>query len=186
MDAYEQALDALRDRGLLYRCFRTRAEVAGAIGQAPHGPEKPFFGNPLAPDEEAQRLASGASFAWRLSIAAAEQALGGFCRPELRRDHDRGEITADPWAAGDVVLARKDLGIAYHLAVVVDDAAAGVSLVVRGEDLLAACHVQRLLQALLGLPTPVYRHHRLILGPDGRRLAKRDRSKPSAPCAPPG
>lgn len=176
MDAYKQALDALRDRGLLYRCFRTRAEAAGAIGQAPHGPEKPFFGNALAPDEEARRLASGASFAWRLSIAAAETALGGFSGLSFV-DHDRGEITADPWAAGDVVVARKDLGIAYHLAVVVDDAAAGVSLIVRGEDLLAACHVQRLLQALLGLPTPGYRHHPLILGPDGRRLAKRDKSE---------
>ncbi len=176
MDAYAQALDQLRDRGLLYRCFRTRSEVADAIGHAPHGPEKPFFGRPPAPDEEAERLASGASFAWRLSIAAAEKALGGFSGLSFT-DRDRGVMAADPWAAGDVVLARKDLGVAYHLAVVVDDAAAGVSLVVRGEDLLAACHVQRLLQALLGLPTPIYRHHRLIVGADGRRLAKRDRSE---------
>jgi len=83
-------------------------------------------------------------------------------------------MAADPWRAGDVVLARKDVGVSYHLAVTVDDAWQGVSLVVRGEDLLEACHVQRLLQALLGLPTPAYRHHRLILRPDGKRFAKRD------------
>jgi glutamyl-Q tRNA(Asp) synthetase len=75
---------------------------------------------------------------------------------------------------GDVILARKDLGVSYHLAVVVDDAAQGVNLVVRGEDLFAATHIQRLLQALLGLPPPAYRHHRLLLRPDGKRFAKRD------------
>jgi glutamyl-Q tRNA(Asp) synthetase len=85
-----------------------------------------------------------------------------------------GEVAADPWRAGDVVLARKDLGVAYHLAAVVDDAEFGVTCVIRGDDLLEACHVQRLLQALLHLPTPCYRHHRLILGRDGKRLAKRD------------
>ena len=78
---------------------------------------------------------------------------------------------------GDVILARKDLGVAYHLAVVVDDAAQGVTQVVRGEDLFEAVNVQRLLQALLGLPTPDYRHHRLLLGPDGKRLAKRDQAQ---------
>lgn len=176
MAAYAAALERLHGAGLLYRCFRTRAEVAAAIGQAPHGPEAPFFSGPLAAKEEDARLAAGGTFAWRLSIAAAEQALGGFSGLRFV-DADRGEMAADPWAAGDVVLARKDLGVAYHLAVVVDDADAGVNLVVRGEDLLAACHVQRLLQALLELPTPVYRHHRMILGADGKRLAKRDKSQ---------
>jgi glutamyl-Q tRNA(Asp) synthetase len=174
MDAYAAALDTLRGRGLLYRCFRTRAEVAAAIGQAPHGAETPYFG---APDpDEAERLAAGAPFAWRLSIAAAERTLGGFAGLTYT-DTERGETAADPRLAGDVILARKDLGVAYHLAAVVDDAAAGVTLVVRGEDLLGACHIQRLLQALLGLPTPAYRHHRLILGPDGQRLAKRDKAE---------
>jgi glutamyl-Q tRNA(Asp) synthetase len=175
-DAHAAALRRLRDAGLLYRCFRTRAEVAAAIGQAPHGPETPFFGGPLTPDEEGARLAAGEPFAWRLSVAAAERAIGSFSGLTFV-DTERGVISADPRSAGDVVLARKDLGVAYHLAVVVDDADAGISLVVRGEDLAPACHIQRLLQALLDLPTPVYRHHRLILGPDGKRLAKRDRSE---------
>jgi glutamyl-Q tRNA(Asp) synthetase len=176
MAAYAAALDQLRERRLLYRCFRTRAEVAAAIGQAPHGPQKPFFGEPLSAKEDAEQMADGASFAWRLSIAAAEEALGGFSSLDFV-DTARGRIAADPWAAGDVVLARKDLGVAYHLAVVVDDADQGVTLVVRGEDLLDACHIQRLLQALLGLPAPLYRHHRLVLGRDGKRLAKRDKSE---------
>jgi glutamyl-Q tRNA(Asp) synthetase len=92
--------------------------------------------------------------------------------------HDamRGPIAATPWVFGDVVLARKETPASYHLAVTVDDALQGVTLVTRGEDLFAATHVHRLLQALLGLPTPRYLHHALILGGDGRRLAKRDRA----------
>jgi glutamyl-Q tRNA(Asp) synthetase len=111
-----------------------------------------------------------------LSIKAAERALGGFDGLSFVDEH-RGEIAADPWRVGDVVLARKDLGVAYHLAVVIDDAEAGVSCVIRGEDLIEACHIQRLIQALLDLPAPSYRHHRLILRPDGKRLAKRDSSE---------
>lgn len=176
MPAYAAALDALSARGLLYRCFRTRAEVAAAIGQAPHGPERPFFSEPLPIEEERRLVEQGAPFAWRLSIAAAEMALGGFSGLRFV-DDDLGEVAADPWRSGDVVLARKDLGVAYHLAVVVDDAESGINLVVRGEDLREACHIQRLIQALLDLPTPTYRHHPLVLGSDGKRLAKRDRSE---------
>ena len=98
-------------------------------------------------------------------------------------DVDAGEALSRPDAAGDVVLARKDVGVAYHLASVVDDALQGVTHVIRGEDLREAVHVQRLLQALLGLPTPRYRHHRLILGPDGKRFAKRDGTGRLADCA---
>ncbi|HEY2179151.1 MAG TPA: tRNA glutamyl-Q(34) synthetase GluQRS [Caulobacteraceae bacterium] len=173
MPAYGGALERLRSTGLVYRCFRTRAEVLAKIGSAPHGSQPPYLGRKLEAAEEARRLASGAPFAWRLSVSAAEAALGGFSRLSFV-DETQGEVVADPWRSGDVVLARKDLGVAYHLAVVVDDAEAGVTCVVRGEDLLEACHVQRLLQALLGLPTPTYRHHRLILRPDGKRFAKRD------------
>ena len=172
-DAYAQALRSLRDRGLLYRCFRTRAEVLDEIARAPHGPQAPFFSGPLDGDEEPRRLAEGAPFAWRLSVAAAEAALGGFGGLSFI-DEALGEVAADPRRAGDVVLARKEVGVSYHLAVTVDDADAGVTLVTRGEDLIEACHVQRLLQALLGLPTPGYRHHRLIVGANGKRLAKRD------------
>ncbi|TGX53455.1 glutamyl-Q tRNA(Asp) synthetase [Sphingomonas gei] len=84
-----------------------------------------------------------------------------------------GSVRADPLAHGDVVLARKDAPASYHLAVTVDDAAQGITHVVRGKDLFHATHIHRLLQALLGLPTPEYRHHALLLGPDGQRLAKR-------------
>jgi glutamyl-Q tRNA(Asp) synthetase len=92
-------------------------------------------------------------------------------------DGERDVLPARPERAGDVVLARKDVGVAYHLAVVVDDALQGITHVVRGEDLFEAAGVQRLLQTLLDLPEPVYRHHRLLLGPDGRRYAKRDRAE---------
>ncbi len=176
MADYQQALDALAARGLLYRCFRTRKDIAEEIGRAPHGAMEVFRGSRLPPEEEAFRLAAGEPFAWRLSLAAAEQALGGFHRLTFQ-DEDRGEIDARPELGGDVVLARKDVGVAYHLAVVVDDALQGVTQVIRGEDLFEATHVQRLLQALLGLPTPLYRHHRLLTGPDGRRFAKRDRAE---------
>jgi glutamyl-Q tRNA(Asp) synthetase len=172
-EAYAGALQSLRERGLLYRCFRTRAEVLDEMARAPHGPQAAFFGAPLDPEEEARRLAEGAPFAWRLSLDAAEAALGGFGGLTFV-DEARDEIAADPRRTGDVVLARKEVGVSYHLAVTVDDAEAGVTCVIRGEDLIEACHVQRLLQALLDLPTPRYRHHPLILRPDGKRLAKRD------------
>ena len=173
LDAYAAALESLRERRLIYRCFRTRRDALEAMAQAPHGPSPAYFGVPLEPDEEVILLADGRPFAWRLSIAAAERALGGF-EGLTFLDHANGLTLADPWRAGDVILARKDIGVAYHLAVVVDDAAQGVTEVVRGRDLLEATHIQRLLQALLGLPTPAYRHHRLILRPDGKRFAKRD------------
>lgn len=111
----------------------------------------------------------GEPHAWRLDVAKAV-ALAG---PLAWHDELAGGVAADPLAAGDVVLARKDAAASYHLAVTVDDAAQGVTHVVRGRDLFGATHIHRLLQALLGLPTPVYRHHPLLLGPDGERLAKR-------------
>ena len=184
MADYGAALGTLRDRGLIYRCFRTRREVLDAIGSAPHGPGGGDRGaalrsEALSPDEEASRLARGQPFAWRLSLARAEEALGGFANLHFTERGagpfgEQGDIPADPAPEGDVILARKDVGVAYHLAVVVDDALQGVSEVIRGQDLFAATHVQRLLQALLGLPTPLYRHHRLLLGDDGKRLAKRN------------
>jgi glutamyl-Q tRNA(Asp) synthetase len=175
---YYAALDELRAQGLVYRCFRTRKEVAEAMLSAPHGPLEAYRGPPLAPAEEAARLAAGEPFAWRLSLDAALERTGplSFVEEGAGPAGERGVIRADPRAAGDVVLARKDVGVAYHLAVVVDDARQGVTHVIRGQDLFEATPVQRLLQTLLGLPAPTYRHHRLILGPSGRRLAKRDRA----------
>lgn len=183
LDDYAAALERLRAAGLVYRCFKTRREVLDDIGRAPHGPQSAYVGAPLAADEESRRLEAGEAFAWRLSLAAARAALGpaydalAFNELGCGPAGETGLQVARPDQAGDVILARKDLGVAYHLAVVVDDAAQGITQVVRGEDLFEAAHVQRLLQALLGLPTPDYRHHRLLLGPDGKRLAKRDKAE---------
>ena len=173
---YEAARPKLEAEGLLYRCFRTRRELASEIAGAPHGPTAAFRGGPLPPAEEAARLAADEPFAWRLWLDAAQRRLGGFEGLTFEVEGE-GVVQARPEIGGDVVLARKDAPVAYHLAASVDDALQDVTHVIRGEDLAEAAHVQRLLQALLGLPTPVYRHHRLILGPDGKRLAKRDRSE---------
>lgn len=175
MADYEAALEQLRGMGVLYRCFRTRKEVAEAAAAAPHGPEQPFRGGPPSPDEEAALLAAGKPFAWRLSLEAAKRVLGEAYGGLTWVDLDEGERLVEPERAGDVVLARKDVGVAYHLAAVVDDALQGVTHVIRGEDLKEAVHIQRLLQALLGLPAPVYRHHRLVTDAAGKRFAKRDR-----------
>ena len=168
---YAEAVAQLRGRGLLYPCFCSRADIAAAVA-APHGPDGPRYTGTcrhLSPDERAERMAAKA-FAWRLDIGAALAQIGRL----NWIDTEAGRVAADPLAGGDIVIARKDLGVSYHLAVVIDDAAQGVTEVVRGIDLFPASHVQRLLQALLGLPETTYYHHPLILAPDGRRLAKRD------------
>ncbi len=174
MDDYRAALDRLNALGLLYRCFRTRQEVLDEIARAPHGPVEAFTGAPLPSAEEAARLAAGEPFAWRLSLAAAQAHLNAAWKNLTFIDAERGILPARPETAGDVVLARKDVGVAYHLASVLDDGLQGVTHVVRGDDLADAPHIQRLLQVLLGLPEPVYRHHRLLTGPDGKKFSKRD------------
>jgi len=180
-DAYDAALEALRDQGVLYRCFRTRRELMALAGMAPHADDPAdahaFSGGPLDPSEEADRLAAGQAFAWRLSLAAARDRLGGFERLTwVEEAADPGLRVARPEALGDMVLGRKDIGAGYVIASVVDDALQGVTHVIRGEDLIPATSIQRVLQALLDLPTPVYHHHPLLLGPDGKRYAKRDGS----------
>jgi glutamyl-Q tRNA(Asp) synthetase len=176
---YLAALEQLRAAGLVYRSFATRREIAEAVLSAPHGAPEGYRGAALPADEEAARLAADEPFAWRLDLAAAQSAAGPLSFVEAGEGPagERGEIGVDPGAAGDIVLARKDVGVAYHLAVVVDDARQQITEVVRGQDLFEATHVQRLLQALLGLPAPRYRHHRLLTGANGRRLAKRDRAE---------
>lgn len=180
---YAVAIDALNARGLLYRCFRTRKEILDAIGDAPHGAVEAVRPGPHSPEEEARLLAEGRPFAWRLSLDGARADLGeaawtalSFVEEGMGPDGETGVIRARPETAGDVVLARKDAGVAYHLAVTHDDALQGVTHVIRGQDLFEATHIQRLIQALMGWPAPVYHHHRLLTGPDGRRYAKRDRS----------
>jgi glutamyl-Q tRNA(Asp) synthetase len=178
MDDYARALDALRAMELLYPCFCTRKDVATEIaraGVAPHGPDGPLYPGTcrtLPAEERARRMAEGAPFALRLDMARAVERAG----PLAWRDRGAGIVTAEPARFGDVVLARKETPASYHLAVTVDDALQGVTLVTRGDDLFAATHVHRLLQALLGLPTPGYHHHRLLVDDTGRRLAKRNRA----------
>lgn len=185
MDHYRSRLDELRERGLVYPCFCTRGDIAAEIARmaaAPQGPQGVLYPGTcrtLPPAERAARLAAGQGFAWRLDVAAAVAALGGqaldFEEQGRGPAGERGVIGVEPALFGDVVLGRRDLGVSYHLAVVLDDHAQGVTLVSRGEDLFAAAHVQRLLQALFGLPPPAYHHHRLVCDDSGRRLAKRDR-----------
>ncbi len=174
LHVYAEALARLRGIGLLYPCFCTRAAIArevAASASAPHAGEgePPYPGTcrSLTPAERAGRI--GEPHAWRLDMAAATAAAG----PLEWHDAHAGWVAALPTSLGDVVLARKDAPASYHLAVTVDDAAQGVTDVVRGVDLFEATHVHRLLQALFGLPTPRYHHHPLLTGPDGRRLAKR-------------
>jgi glutamyl-Q tRNA(Asp) synthetase len=161
---YAKALDRLKADGLVYPCFCTRADIA-ASASAPHGPDGPFYPGTC-------RGLAGADLsrphAWRLDVAAAA-ALAG----PLAWTDDGETVTAVPETYGDVVLARKDAPASYHLAVTVDDAAQGVTDVVRGRDLFASTHVHRLLQALLGLPTPAWHHHDLLTDAGGNRLAKR-------------
>lgn len=176
LDDYHAALARLEAQGLVYRCFRTRKEVAQAMASAPHGQMEVFRGGPLPAKEEAAKLAAGEPFAWRLSLDAAAAKLSGFANLTFT-DETEGVVSARPELGGDVVLARKDVGVAYHLAVTVDDALQGITHVIRGVDLFDATHVQRLLQALLDLPTPAYRHHALLVGPDGKRFAKRDKAE---------
>ena len=171
--AYGAAIDRLTAMGLTYPSFASRAEIRAATAgpgwpRDPDGaPLHPGFDRDLDPSEAAARIAAGAPHALRLKMAEAARIAGPLAFEEA------GErIAADPTVWGDVILARKDAPASYHLAVVVDDAAQGVTDVVRGADLKAATAVHRLLQRLLGLAEPRYRHHPLILGPDGRKLSK--------------
>ncbi len=181
---YRAALDKLDAMGLVYPSFESRAEIAmmvagrearGPWPRDPDGvPHYPGAAKMLPASERARRMASGEPYALRLDMQSACAQVGPLTW-EKSGDGPNGEtgtITADPAAWGDVILARKDTPASYHLAVVVDDAAQGVTDVVRGHDLFHATSVHRLLQALLGLPQPRYRHHRLVLDDDGRKLSK--------------
>lgn len=168
---YAAALDQLRARGLVYPCFCTRADIAASLS-APHGPSGAVYPGTCrtASDAERARRMVEEPHCWRLDMARASAEAGELAWDEA----GQGPRSADPLAHGDIVLARKDAPASYHLASTLDDAAMGVTHIVRGADLIASTDVHRLLQALLGLPTPLYRHHALVCGPDGKRLAKRD------------
>lgn len=175
---YEAALDKLDGLGVIYPCFCTRAEIAAEIaraGGAPQGEEGPLYPGTcrkLTTDQRRRRIAAGADFALRLDVAKATAIAG----PLEWEEEESGIVTAGPQWLGDVVLARKDTPTSYHLAVTVDDALQGVTLVTRGIDLRAATHIHRLLQALLELPTPHYRFHKLLTDASGKRFAKRDKA----------
>jgi len=174
---YRSALQKLQDLGLLYPCFCTRKEIQQEVaraGQAPHGPEGPIYPGTcrsLSAAQVVEHMAAGRDYALRLDLAKA-MALAGVGL--VWQDLAYGSFAADPSSLGDVVLARKDTPTSYHLAVVVDDAAQGITLVTRGEDLLSATPLHRVLQEILGLPVPLWKHHRLVTDELGRRLAKRD------------
>jgi len=177
-DDYARVLERLEALGVIYRCFKTRREIMEDIARAPHGPGEVYRGPsaPMGADEEADKVAAGEAFAWRLSLARCRDVLGPRFAKLRYLEDGRGEQLADPDPLGDVILARKDVGTSYHIAVVHDDALQGISHVIRGEDLRAMTPLHVLLQTLLDLPTPVYRHHRLLLDENGERFAKRNKS----------
>ncbi|RME15517.1 MAG: tRNA glutamyl-Q(34) synthetase GluQRS [Alphaproteobacteria bacterium] len=177
--AYEAALARLAQMGLVYPCSCTRADIRAALsapqeGAAGPGPDGPVYpGTCRGRSMETRRPGD----AVRLDMARAMALAGPLTFDEDGPRH-RGRHRRSPAQmvseVGDVVLARKDIGTSYHIAVVVDDAAQQISHVVRGEDLFEATAIHVLLQRLLDLPTPVYHHHRLIRDANGKRLAKRD------------
>ncbi|MCO5064839.1 MAG: tRNA glutamyl-Q(34) synthetase GluQRS [Rhizobiaceae bacterium] len=185
-DVYVEALARLRSEGLVYPAFMSRGEirafVTGHEGDWPRDPD----GAPLYPPLDRQaseatrraRLASGAPYSWRLDMGKAIAVVGGTEWTEFSASDVSAHemIPAAPQRWGDVVIARSDVPTSYHLSVVVDDALQGITHVVRGRDLYEATSVQRVLQKLLGFKAPAYHHHRLILGPDGRKLSKSERS----------
>jgi len=166
---YQAALDDLRARGLAYACFCTRADIALSL-TAPHGDAATSYPGTCRglPDDPERRATTPHS--WRLDSAKALELAGlpGWAEADGR------SFTAQASDIGDAIVARKDAPASYHLSCVVDDAASGVTMVVRGADLRASTPIQRLLQSLLGLPQPTYLHHALVTHEDGRRLAKRD------------
>lgn len=174
-EAYSQALKRLSAMDLLYPCFCTRADIKAeteAAAVAPHGPDGPLYTGlcrRLSPSQRQEREAADLPYALRLDVSRAQ----AFTGPLSWVDRDKGEMAAQPEIFGDVVLARKDIGTSYHLAVTLDDAFQDITLVTRGEDLFQATHIHRLLQALLELPVPQWHHHSLILDDQGHRLAKR-------------
>jgi len=181
---YGQALQTLTALGLVYPAFESRAEIARLVAQRerqapwprdPDGvPLYPGTARLLSPQERARRIQSGAPYALRLDMAAACRRAGELSWRELGEGAEgkTGIIAAEPAAWGDVIIARKETPTSYHLAVVVDDALQGVTDVVRGQDLFWSTSLHRLLQQLLGLPQPAYRHHRLVLDDAGRKLSK--------------
>ncbi len=176
---YAEALEKLRQLGVLYPCFCTRKEVAAeiaAMGGAPQGEQIDIYPGTcrkLTHEHRAELLQSGKPYCWRLDCRAAAKLTGPLEWIDLRF----GKQLCRPELLGDVILARKDCPTSYHIAVVVDDAAQGVTHVTRGKDLFSVTGVHRTLQALLELPVPLWYHHELVCDEQGKRLAKRDKAR---------
>ena len=184
LDDYRAALGKLDAQGLVYPSFESRGEIARLVAEReaeapwPRDPDGaalyPGTAANLTPAERVRRIAAGEPYAQRLDMAAALRRAGAMSWTETGMGptgETRG-VAANPAAWGDVILARKETPTSYHLSVVVDDARQGITHVVRGRDLFWSTSVHRLLQTLLGLPAPVYHHHRLVLDADGRKLSK--------------
>lgn len=183
IDDYVHAIDRLKDMDVIYPCFCTRAEIRAEVEnspRAPHGPDGPLYPGTcrnLSAEERSARIDAGMAFALRLDAAEAMRVMKARTeKPLTWLEVEAGEQTADSAFHGDVVIARKDTPTSYHLAVTVDDAIQGVTLVTRGLDLMPATYIHRMLQALLELPVPRYHHHRLITDAAGQRLAARDKA----------
>jgi glutamyl-Q tRNA(Asp) synthetase len=188
LDDYRATVAKLSDMGLIYPSFESRSEIAMLVAErgsqdgGPRDPDGapiyPGAAKSLLPDQCQRLIESGAPFALRLDVAAALARAGALSWIEQGEGPgaETGTVAARPEAWGDVILARKEIPTSYHLAVVVDDALQGVTDVVRGEDLFWSTSVHRLLQHLLGLPEPVYRHHRLLLDDAGQKLSKSTRA----------
>jgi len=181
-ELYDEFIHVLEEGSLLYPCFCTRKDIQAEIAAAqsaphgpPHGPDGPLYPGickHLDWREAKQRIEAGEPHALRLHMDRAVMMTG----PLQFEDEEAGVIAADGALCGDVVLARKETPTSYHLSVTVDDALQHVTLVTRGEELLASTHIHRILQALFALPTPKYHHHGLIADEQGARLSKRDKA----------
>ena len=176
---YQRALETLQSLGVVYPCFCSRRDIQSEIEnipRAPHGPEGPLYPGTCRHLSPAERIAKESDHhppVWRLDAAK----VAGITGPLTFSDGRLGTFSVDPHLLGDVILARRDIGTSYHLAVTLDDARQQITHVTRGEDLLSSTHVHRLLQALLELPEPQYLHHALVTDDDGCRLAKRDAAR---------
>lgn len=174
---YEATLKQWHERGLVYRCFKTRKDIEEAMS-APHASAGSFRGGALPKHEERKRMDAGQPWAWRLSVETAMGTVAPEALQYLETDGTGtcGQRIADPVRHGDVVLGRKDIGTSYHLSCVMDDADQGVTQVIRGQDLADIVDIHVLLFALLGKKPPVFRHHALVTDETGKRFAKRDQS----------
>jgi|TARA_B110000093_G_scaffold164875_1_gene188930 glutamyl-Q tRNA(Asp) synthetase len=179
MDDYKGAIKELQKLDMVYPCFCSRSDIKAEImraGNAPHEEETSIYPGTcrrLSKEERIKKIAIGTSFAWRLNIRAAAKKLGNLVWRDLRL----GKHTVPVGTMGDVVLARKDVPTSYHLSATLDDHIQRIGLVTRGEDLVSATHVHKIIQSLLELKSPIYLHHPLILDSKGVRLSKRTRAQ---------